>query len=95
MHTETETWMLPCLYKKFLGINCPGCGFQRSLVYLLEGRIEASIMMYPALLPTFLMLIFLVVHIKYRISGGHKVLLGLFVVNTILISGNYILKNFI
>ncbi|MBT6029840.1 MAG: DUF2752 domain-containing protein, partial [Crocinitomicaceae bacterium] len=27
----SEDWMLPCLYKKVSGLDCPGCGFQRSL----------------------------------------------------------------
>ncbi|MGS0524465.1 DUF2752 domain-containing protein [Zobellia nedashkovskayae] len=30
--------MLPCLNKKLFGIDCPGCGLQRSIVLFFKGR---------------------------------------------------------
>jgi len=30
--------MLPCLSKQILGIDCLGCGFQRSIVLLFQGQ---------------------------------------------------------
>lgn len=44
--------MLPCGFKYFFGIDCPGCGLQRSIILLLQGNVWASIQMYPPLLPT-------------------------------------------
>lgn len=46
-----EKHQLPCLYKKFLGIECPGCGLQSSVIELLKGNIRSSIELYPALIP--------------------------------------------
>lgn len=47
--------MLPCLSKKFLGIPCPGCGGQRSFLYLINGEFAQALMMYPAIYPLLIM----------------------------------------
>ncbi len=46
-----ESHMLPCFYKKYFGVDCPGCGMQRSLVALLKGDLLESLHLFPALLP--------------------------------------------
>jgi len=51
-----EQHMLPCGFKYFFGIDCPGCGLQRSIILLLEGNLWESILMYPPLLPIILIL---------------------------------------
>lgn len=53
-----QSHMLPCAYKAIFGIDCPVCGFQRSLLLLLKGDFKSSFLMYPPLLP-FLALIIL------------------------------------
>ncbi|WP_348425824.1 DUF2752 domain-containing protein, partial [Maribacter dokdonensis] len=30
-------FMLPCFTKQLLGVDCPGCGLQRSLLFLSKG----------------------------------------------------------
>ena len=39
--------MLPCLFKRLTGIPCPGCGTQRALVLLFQGKWYESLMMNP------------------------------------------------
>jgi len=46
-----EGIMVPCYFKFMFGINCPGCGLQRSIIFLLKGELWASVKMYPPLLP--------------------------------------------
>ncbi len=46
-----ESIMVPCYFKLMFGINCPGCGLQRSIIFLLKGELWESIKMYPPLLP--------------------------------------------
>jgi len=41
--------------KKYFGIDCPGCGLQRSFVSLLRGDLQESLALYPGLIP-FMML---------------------------------------
>ena len=43
--------MLPCPYKSLFGVECPGCGSQRSFVELLKGNFEESFFLYPPLVP--------------------------------------------
>lgn len=49
-----ETHQLPCLVKQYLGIECPGCGFQTALLLLLRGEWKAAFYTYPALFPLLL-----------------------------------------
>lgn len=40
---EKTTWLPPCLFHKFTGLYCPGCGTTRGLHALLHGRIIAAL----------------------------------------------------
>ncbi|MCC8063257.1 MAG: DUF2752 domain-containing protein [Rikenellaceae bacterium] len=42
---------MPCAYRELLGIDCPFCGGQRSVLLLLQGRFRESFLLFPALLP--------------------------------------------
>lgn len=53
--------MLPCPYKSLFGIDCPTCGVQRALLFLLRGDIKSSFLMYPPLVPLLLLLTLLAV----------------------------------
>lgn len=43
--------LLPCPFKFLTGIDCPGCGFQRSIIALLNGNLSLSLQLYPAAIP--------------------------------------------
>jgi len=86
---------LPCLHKKILGFDCPGCGMQSAVIELLKGNICESIKLYPALIPTIFMLIFLLLHIIFKFKNGANILKYLFIANTIIILINYLFKIFI
>jgi len=53
--------MLPCPYKQLFGIDCPTCGCQRALLFLLKGDFKSSFLMYPPLLPVLMLLILLAI----------------------------------
>ena len=80
----------PCFYNKFLGIECPGCGMQRSLIELLKGNFTESFMLYPALLPTVFLISFLIVHLIFKFQKGALILKILFVINVLIIVLHYI-----
>lgn len=46
-----ETHQLPCLFRRFFEIECPGCGFQTALLLLLKGEAKAACLTWPGLLP--------------------------------------------
>jgi hypothetical protein len=90
-----QTHMQSCFYKKYFGMECPGCGMQRALIELLKGNIWDSITLYPALLPTIFMVVYLILHIIFSFKNGAAVVKYSFIINVILILANYIAKQII
>lgn len=84
--------MLTCELKKITGFDCPGCGIQRSFYKLLEGDIIESIKLFPALLPLFFLITFTLIHFKLMFKNGHKVILSLFIISTLLTVFNFTFK---
>jgi hypothetical protein len=87
-----ERNMGSCPWKKNFGIECMGCGMQRSFILLLKGEFIEAFYMYPPLYTLIIMFVFLPLHLKYRIKNGHKILLALFIINIIITLVNYIIK---
>ncbi|MFM7595795.1 MAG: DUF2752 domain-containing protein [Flavobacteriales bacterium] len=50
--------MIPCIYKYFFDIECPGCGFQRSLVSIFNLDFVNSFHFFPGLFPFLFFVIF-------------------------------------
>lgn len=46
-----QNHLLPCPFKYLTGIDCPGCGFQRSVIALIQGNLHQSLHLYPAAIP--------------------------------------------
>ena len=89
-----EKHMMPCFYKKFFGIECPGCGMQRAFIELLKGNFLESLKSYPALIPTLLTFIFLIIHLIFKFEkGGHYLKIS-FIFTTSIILINYFYKLF-
>lgn len=84
--------MLSCSYNRLFGIECPGCGFQRSLVLLLKGEFVESVKTFPALIPILLMFLFLMVHLIVKLKIGARILLTMFIANIAIMLINFIYK---
>ena len=63
-----EDYMLPCLNKKLLGIECFGCGSQRALLMVFKGDFVGAFQLFPAIYP----MIFLFILIEYSIFNPQK-----------------------
>jgi hypothetical protein len=87
-----ERHMLDCPSRKFLHMQCPGCGFQRSCVALLRGHLRESFLLYPATIPILLLLFFLLLHLKYRFANGALVLQRFYVFCAFIVVISYIHK---
>jgi hypothetical protein len=48
---KADFFLLPCPFKYLFGIDCPGCGFQRSVLALLRGDFSLSFKLYPPTVP--------------------------------------------
>jgi hypothetical protein len=87
-----EDYMLPCLSKQLLGIECFGCGFQRSLVLLFQGEFIAAFKMYPGIYPLIVLGVFLIFNLFIKIKNAEKIKITLVVLSIVFIVTNYILK---
>jgi hypothetical protein len=87
-----EANMLSCPSKKYLHIDCPGCGMQRSFLLLLKGDWLASLQMYPATIPILGLLAFLSLHLKYQFRNGAIIIKYLYLAIAILVAVFYIYK---
>ncbi|WP_316812805.1 DUF2752 domain-containing protein [Pedobacter heparinus] len=91
---QADIFLLPCPFKCLTGFDCPGCGFQRSLLALLRGDLQESFRLYPPAIP---ILITLVVALSARyLSQRDQPLLikTLFLITGSIIMGSYLVKVF-
>jgi hypothetical protein len=49
-----QNHLLRCPFKYLTGIDCPGCGFQRSVLALIQGDWHKSFTIYPPTIPLLL-----------------------------------------
>jgi len=87
-----EARMKPCSFKEMTGIECPGCGLQRSVIELLKGNLWESIRLYPALIPVMVMFLFLFLHLVFKFKWGAFTLKVMFIMNMSIIFLHYIYK---
>ena len=87
-----EDFMLPCMSKQLFGMDCPGCGLQRSVVFLLKGEFVEAFKMYPAIYPMLLLFGFLTVDFFIKLKYANKISIFLMISTVVLILGNFILK---
>lgn len=87
-----ESHTLPCFYKKYLGIDCPGCGMQRAFIELLKGNFWESLKTYPPLIPTLVMFLVLILHLIFKFKKGAFYLKIIFIFTASLIVINYLIK---
>lgn len=85
-------FMLPCLNKQLFGIDCPGCGMQRSVALLLKGDFVAAFKMYPAIYTLIVLVGFLLVNWTVKFKNGFQIKLMLLLLNAGIIIISYIIK---
>lgn len=76
------------------GLDCPGCGFQRSLLALLKGDLQKSFQLYPPAIPILVTLV-LALSARYLNQRAQPLLIKtLFLITGSIIMGSYLFKIF-
>ncbi|MDG5491403.1 DUF2752 domain-containing protein [Psychroserpens sp. SPM9] len=89
-----EDYMLPCLNKKLFGLDCMGCGMQRSLALILQGDLIGAFYMYPAIYTLIALIGFVIINYFMNFKNSSKIIITLAIINLVLILGNFIIKTF-
>lgn len=84
--------MLPCLNKKLLGIDCLGCGLQRSVALILKGEFVEAFYMYPAIYPLILMISFIGFNFFVQFKYDWKIKLSLMIITALTMIISYFIK---
>ena len=84
--------MVECSWKSHFGVECFGCGFQRSCLLLVEGNIWESIKLFPATIPIILVFIYTVAHLIFKYKNGARNIVILFSTSVALILASFIWK---
>lgn len=87
-----ENHLLSCPFKQLTGADCPGCGFQRSVVALLRGDIVNSFKLYPATIPFIGLMLFLLLHLKFDFKNGAFIIKLMYILIISIVIINYIYK---
>jgi hypothetical protein len=87
-----ESYMLPCFTKQLWGFDCPGCGLQRAIVFLIQGEFGAAFEMYPAIYPMLFLLGFIALDKLVSFKFSHIITISLALITAGTIITNYILK---
>ncbi|MFZ4105421.1 DUF2752 domain-containing protein [Flavobacterium sp.] len=87
-----EEYFLPCIFKKMFGIDCIGCGIQRSINFILNGEFAKAFTVFPAIYTTiifFLVVAFYLIDPKHRNS---KMVVFFAISNAIIMITSYVYK---
>lgn len=87
-----EQYMMTCVNKSIFGIDCFGCGTQRSLLLLLQGDFTGAFKMFPAIYTTILFFIVVALHFLHKSINYSKILILLGITNGIIIFVSYFYK---
>jgi len=80
-----ENYMIPCVNKKILGIECLGCGMQRATAFLFSGDFVAAFKMFPAIYTLFFLGVFLLINIFIKIKYSEPIKAFLMILSILLI----------
>lgn len=84
--------MLPCINKAVFGIDCMGCGMQRSIALLASGEFVSAFKMFPAIYSLLLLLLVVGLNIFVKFKYAHHIKMGLIILNGVIIVLGYFFR---
>jgi hypothetical protein len=85
--------LLKCPFKYLTGIDCPGCGFQRSLIALLKGDLHGSFALYPPTIPLLLFFTYGIADNFFKLDNKKEIVKKtLFIITGLIVLVSYSVK---
>lgn len=91
---KVEDYMMPCINKKLFGIDCMGCGIQRSIALIINGDFEGAFYMYPAIYTMLLFFFFIGLNFLDKSRNYHKIIISFGIITAIIMVVSYFYKIF-
>lgn len=89
---KLEDFMIPCMSKKLFGLDCPGCGMQRSVAMLFKGDFADAFYMFPAIYTTIPLFLFIGLHFIDKSRNYHKLIIPFAILNAAIMIIAYFYK---
>ena len=90
---SAEDWMLPCMNKKIFGVECFGCGTQRALLLVLDGKFYEAFKLFPAIYTLIHFFGFVLLNFIDKKRNYGPIMIGLAIVNTIVMVVSYFMRH--
>ena len=87
-----EKYLLPCMNKSLFGVDCIGCGTQRSFLLLINGEFVKAFYQFPGIYTTVFLFGLIGLHIIDKKRDYQKIIIGLTIINSIIMTISYIYK---
>ena len=87
-----QNHLLTCPFKAITGLDCPGCGFQRSVIALVQGNWSQSFHLYAATIPLLITASIFATDRKLKFDRKDTYKKGLSIFTGIIILGSYLIK---
>ena len=87
-----EEYMIPCMNKSLFGVECPGCGTQRAINFILNGDFAAAFHIFPAIYTTLLLFSLLGLHFIDKSRNYQKIIIVMAIANGLIMIISYIYK---
>lgn len=78
--------------KWLFGLDCPGCGLQRSIAFLLEGEFGKAFHIFPAIYTLLGFAVFLGLHLLDKTRNYQKIVIASAILNGVVMIISYIYK---
>ena len=89
---KADYFLIPCPFKYLTHLDCPGCGFQRAVLALFQGRLTESLQLYPPAIPFLLSAMATLVVYTLKWDRNSKTLKIMYVLTGIIVVINYVYK---
>ncbi|HMI03162.1 MAG TPA: DUF2752 domain-containing protein [Pedobacter sp.] len=89
---QADNFLLPCPFKYLTGTDCPGCGFQRSVIALAHGDLKESLNFYPPAIPLLVTLAIVLIAKLRRGDLSDSVIRILYLITGSAVAINYLFK---
>lgn len=89
---KADIFLLPCPFKYLTHFDCPGCGFQRSALALIQGDLAKSFDFYPPTIPFLMAILLGLFSAILKWNKNSKYLKAVYLVTGFVIALNYLYK---